>query len=400
MVAALAASWIAVLRAIKLSILLLVFLFQTCDTTAYERGRSDGSLQFVWPVSGSDSVDLPQSSPFGPRQMASESFRYDYHRGVDIPISAGTELYAIADGVVRRAGLDVPGYSDGMVQITHTLSERSVYSTYLHLSAVNVTQGDTVSRGDVVGLSGASVSGFEHLHFEIRDGGYTQMYNVNPWGFLPFVDTASHIVEEVVVTETVAGKFNVSISVASADSPYELDFDRVLIVPLTAKSTSNSGGASDGDSTMSFSEYKAIAASSSLVSLASLGRINGSLGEFDVSFNTVNFENTPFENGSSDISILDDNHISTHSVVISPWRYDGRTDEYGKAGWNLTFYDLPLPLDACAFAVVTTDLAGNVQLSSDANQIQNCSSSVSFGAHSLHISMLMLGFFLAAVLCW
>ena len=52
--------------------------------------------------------------------------RYDFHRGVDIPIPIGTPLYAIDDGVVRIAGSD-PNYSDGVVQastgaLLHTAS--------------------------------------------------------------------------------------------------------------------------------------------------------------------------------------------------------------------------------------------------------------------------------------
>jgi hypothetical protein len=35
-----------------------------------------------WPVSNSATVDLRQSSPFGPRLKTSEDLRYDWHRGV------------------------------------------------------------------------------------------------------------------------------------------------------------------------------------------------------------------------------------------------------------------------------------------------------------------------------
>ena len=42
--------------------------------------------------------------------------RYDFHRGVDIPIPIGTPLVAIDDGTVRIAGSH-PAYSDGVVQV-------------------------------------------------------------------------------------------------------------------------------------------------------------------------------------------------------------------------------------------------------------------------------------------
>ena len=42
--------------------------------------------------------------------------RYDFHRGVDIPIQVGTPVVAIDNGTVRIAGSD-PAYSDGVVQV-------------------------------------------------------------------------------------------------------------------------------------------------------------------------------------------------------------------------------------------------------------------------------------------
>ena len=42
--------------------------------------------------------------------------RYDFHRGVDIPIPIGTPLVAIDDGTVRIAGSH-SAYGDGVVQV-------------------------------------------------------------------------------------------------------------------------------------------------------------------------------------------------------------------------------------------------------------------------------------------
>jgi len=48
-------------------------------------------------------------------------YRYDFHRGVDIPKPAGTPVRAIACGKVRIAGSH-PAYSDGVVQVRYTLA--------------------------------------------------------------------------------------------------------------------------------------------------------------------------------------------------------------------------------------------------------------------------------------
>ena len=42
--------------------------------------------------------------------------RYDYHRGVDIPAILYSNVYAVADGIVRINGSH-PAYSDGVVQV-------------------------------------------------------------------------------------------------------------------------------------------------------------------------------------------------------------------------------------------------------------------------------------------
>lgn len=149
--------------------------------------QETASVVMVWPVSGTTSPDLPQSSPYGPRQKASEDFRYDYHQGIDIPIPVGTTLVAVMTGTVRIAGQH-PAYSDGVVQLAH---EGGLYSDYLHITRSLVTTGQQVIPGQPVALSGVNVSGFSHLHFEIRKSVWRKDA-VNPWGYLPYSDTVRH----------------------------------------------------------------------------------------------------------------------------------------------------------------------------------------------------------------
>jgi murein DD-endopeptidase MepM/ murein hydrolase activator NlpD len=147
-----------------------------------------------------DFTDLPLNWTYGPRPLTSGNDRYDFHRGLDIATPIGTPVFAIADGVIRIAGVN-SGYSDPLVQIRHFRPGHTncdgvgcYHSNYMHLSDWAVAAGDTVSKGDLVGYSGESASGFDHLHFEIRNApaddtksGW-QRDAIHPLSALPYSD--------------------------------------------------------------------------------------------------------------------------------------------------------------------------------------------------------------------
>lgn len=182
---------------VKVSIATVVLLSLACPTMGGGEPSPLGPFlpHHTWPISGTIKPDFPLSSTFGPRLKASEGCRYDFHRGIDIPTPRSTAVRAIADGVVRFAGNYSP-YSDTVVQIRH-YKPRSTgrrtdsgcyYSNYMHLSMVSVKEGQKVTRGQIIGYSGTSQSGFEHLHFEIRDGGIHQKHCIHPLLVLPYED--------------------------------------------------------------------------------------------------------------------------------------------------------------------------------------------------------------------
>jgi hypothetical protein len=189
-------------------------------------GRSAQNVHFVWPVSGSSQPDLPFSSAYGPRLQASSNFRYDYHQGIDIPAPISTTLYAVTTGTVRIAGSH-PGYSDGVVQLNHG---NNLYSNYLHISASLVVTDQVVGIGQPVALSGASVSGFPHLHFEIREGSPNRKDAVNPLNYLPYPGTISHT---VAITSVTAAH---SVWVRVETPANELDFNRLTVTVRRAGS--------------------------------------------------------------------------------------------------------------------------------------------------------------------
>lgn len=91
------------------------------------------------------------------------------HNGVDFAAPVGTEVRAVADGVIARASYD--SASGNMIKIQHDPR----YSTaYLHLSRMlkGLRPGMRVSRGQVIGNVGMSgLATGPHLHFSLYDRG-------------------------------------------------------------------------------------------------------------------------------------------------------------------------------------------------------------------------------------
>ena len=90
---------------------------------------------------------------------------YDQHSGTDYRIPVGTPVLAAAPGRVVSSEFDKQ--SGNVITISHGL----LITRYGHLSKRNVRAGDTVFRGQQIGLSGATgewVGTLPHLHFELN----------------------------------------------------------------------------------------------------------------------------------------------------------------------------------------------------------------------------------------
>ncbi|MEU3186631.1 LysM peptidoglycan-binding domain-containing M23 family metallopeptidase [Streptomyces sp. NPDC006923] len=101
-----------------------------------------------------------------PYHASGSNWSSGYHTGVDFLAPSGTVVKAVGAGTVVSAGWG--GSYGNQVVIQH---DDGHYSQYGHLSSISVSEGDTVSEGQQIGLSGATgnVTG-PHLHFEIRTG--------------------------------------------------------------------------------------------------------------------------------------------------------------------------------------------------------------------------------------
>lgn len=105
----------------------------------------DYRVGFTWPVTG------PVTGTYGTRRVLNGEPRQP-HFGIDIAAPAGTPVRAPADGLVRLAEPDLyfPG---GTVILDHGWG---LSSSFLHLRDITVTEGEPVSRGEVLGEVGAT----------------------------------------------------------------------------------------------------------------------------------------------------------------------------------------------------------------------------------------------------
>lgn len=117
----------------------------------------------------------PIRSPFGYR-IHPISGTYKLHSGIDIGTPCGSIVRAAAPGKVT--GSSYLGGFGNLVKIRHSSSLETLYA---HLSAFKVKVGDTVSTGDIIGLSGTTGNSTGcHLHFQVEYKGKP----VNPLNYL------------------------------------------------------------------------------------------------------------------------------------------------------------------------------------------------------------------------
>ena len=124
----------------------------------------------IWPVDG------VLIGAFGMR-MDPFSGEGAFHKGVDIRATTGTPVRTTADGIVLHAGWDMSGYGR-LVVVDHG---GGMQTWYAHLSRINVTVGQAVRRGDMIGAVGSTgrVTA-PHLHYEVHIDGVVR----NPYPFL------------------------------------------------------------------------------------------------------------------------------------------------------------------------------------------------------------------------
>jgi murein DD-endopeptidase MepM/ murein hydrolase activator NlpD len=114
----------------------------------------------IWPIAGWI------SSGFGNRRDPFTG-QQDFHSGLDISGDHGQPIQAPADGVVIEAGYS--GNYGNLITIDHGFG---LATRYGHLSRFEVTPGQQVRRGQVIGNVGSTGrSTSSHLHYEVLVNG-------------------------------------------------------------------------------------------------------------------------------------------------------------------------------------------------------------------------------------
>ena len=130
----------------------------------YTGPGSTATGSYLWPTPGCTYI----TSRYGNRThpiFGTERF----HSGIDIGAAAGSSVLAADSGTVT-----VATYSSSYGNYVMIYHSSGTYTLYAHMSSLNVTAGQNVTKGDTIGYVGSTgwATG-PHLHFEIRSGGGT-----------------------------------------------------------------------------------------------------------------------------------------------------------------------------------------------------------------------------------
>ncbi len=140
---------------------------QTYETVLRERAMTPS----IWPVMGN------LTDGFGGRRNPFGGSSSEFHTGQDIAALSSTPVLAAANGTVTFIGWQ-NGYGQ-MVVIDHGAG---LTTRYGHLSHIDATVGQSITRGELLGRVGSTGrSTGPHLHYEVRVNDEA----VDPMQYLP-----------------------------------------------------------------------------------------------------------------------------------------------------------------------------------------------------------------------
>lgn len=126
---------------------------------------------FIWPVPGFSRI----SSYFGKRKSPT-AFASSFHKGIDIPAPAGTNIYAAMSGTVITAKFSGSG------GCTVTIQNGNIYTSYCHVSPnFIVCPGQKIQKGQLIAQVGPkNVYGFANNKYKDNNGNPTNGSTTGP----------------------------------------------------------------------------------------------------------------------------------------------------------------------------------------------------------------------------
>ena len=130
---------------------------------------------FIWPVNTSKKISSPIGGRVSPGGIGSTN-----HKGVDIcNVGYTSSVFAVKSGKVILT--NTSGWGGGYGNYVVIDHGGGLTTLYAHMSSVSVSEGQTVSQGTVIGITGnTGASTGPHLHYEVRINGVYQ----NPLDYL------------------------------------------------------------------------------------------------------------------------------------------------------------------------------------------------------------------------
>lgn len=140
---------------------------------AEEKEKLLAAIPAIQPISNEDLTRM--ASGYGWRTDPFTKAR-KMHWGMDFTSPKGTPIYASGDGKVLRADNNSSGYGKH-IRVDHGYGYMTLYA---HLSQYNVTRGQKVERGQLIGFVGnTGRSEAPHLHYEV----WKDDQRINPINF-------------------------------------------------------------------------------------------------------------------------------------------------------------------------------------------------------------------------